>query len=202
MIETVQIIAVLFFSVILHECAHGIVALWCGDATARDAGRLTLNPLKHIDPFGTIILPIALRLLHVFPIGWAKPVPVNFARLRRPKRDMLWVGMAGPLTNIMIAVLASGVFHFSHWHVPVMRDFLTIVIAVNLMLALFNMTPIPPLDGSRLVFSLLPDSWAYQYAKLERFGIIIVLVLLNFGLFDIIITLVQMAMRFLIGRNI
>lgn len=190
MVETVSIIGVLLFSVIVHECAHGLTALWCGDPTAKEAGRLTLNPLKHIDPFGTIILPFLLRLLGFFPIGWAKAVPVNFSRLRHPKRDMLWVGLSGPAVNIVLA-LSAALVHTSWPQAPLgAQRFIILVVVVNLFLALFNLTPIPPLDGSRVVFSLLPDRIAYQYAKLERFGIIIVLVLLNFGLFDLFTILV------------
>lgn len=195
-LQNIVIIGVLLFSVILHECAHGLVALWLGDSTAKDSGRLTLNPIKHIDPFGTIILPIMLRMIGLFPIGWAKPVPVNFNRLRNPKKDMLWVGLAGPLTNIAIAFIAIAVFHFFDGASLQLKGLFAVIVFLNLILAFFNLTPIPPLDGSRVVFSLLPDFMAYQYAKLERFGIIIVLLLLNmdflfgFGLFRIIIYLV------------
>lgn len=200
MLETTAIISILLFSVILHECAHGLAALWCGDPTAKEQGRLTLNPISHIDLFGTIILPITLSVLRsfgspLFPIGWAKPVPVNFSRLRNPKRDMFIVGIVGPLTNIGIALIAAGGFHLLGGVFFWAKDIFTMIVVVNLILAFFNLTPIPPLDGSRLVFSLLPDSLAYRYAKLERFGIIIVLVLLNFGLFDVIGVLVGMVLR-------
>ncbi len=196
MFETISIIMILLFSVIAHECAHGLVALRCGDPTAKDAGRLTWNPLSHIDLFGTIVLPVVLRMLGFFPIGWAKPVPVDFNRLRSPKRDMLWVGLAGPATNVVLVAFAFLIFQVAGG-VSVVRQFTTMVVVVNLFLAFFNLIPIPPLDGSRLVFSLLPNSLAYQYAKVERFGIIVVLVLLNFGLFDVIAKLVGMALRLL-----
>ncbi|MEW5895248.1 MAG: site-2 protease family protein [Candidatus Omnitrophota bacterium] len=190
MLQTAAMIGVLLFSVIFHECAHGLVALWFGDKTAKEAGRLTLNPFKHIDPFGTLILPALLRMLGLFPIGWAKPVPVNFNQLRNPKRDMLWVGLAGPLTNILLALISVGLFHLLD-DIPLqLRGFLITIVFVNLILAFFNLTPIPPLDGSRVLFSLLPESLAYHYAKMERFGIIIVLILLNFGLFNLITLLV------------
>jgi Zn-dependent protease len=197
MIETISIIFILLFSVIAHECAHGFVALWCGDPTAKEAGRLTANPLKHIDLFGTIVLPTVLRIMGFFPIGWAKAVPVDFTRLRHPKKDMLWVGLSGPAVNIFLA-LSAALIHTAWPSAPIeARQFFVTVLVVNLFLAFFNLTPIPPLDGSRVIFSLLPDKIAYEYAKMERFGIIVVLVLLNFGLFDIIATLVGMCLRVL-----
>lgn len=201
MIEIIIIICVLLFSVILHECAHGMTAFYFGDPTAKEQGRLTLNPLSHIDPFGTFILPALLRFMGFFPIGWAKPVPVDFRRLRNPKKDMFFVSAAGPLTNIAIALFVSGLFHLSKNFALGWENFFATVIVINLILAFFNLIPIPPLDGSRLLLSLLPGSLGYRYAKLERFGIIIVLVLLNFGLFNIIGLLVAMTVRAL-GVNL
>ncbi|MFP4472251.1 MAG: site-2 protease family protein [Candidatus Omnitrophota bacterium] len=185
MLEFVKIIAIVLFSVIAHECAHGLTALWRGDTTARDAGRLTLNPLKHIDPVGTIIVPVVLRLMGFAPLGWARPVPVDFSRLKDPKRDMLLVGASGPLTNICIAFLFSLILKSFAWSWPA-RSFLTTALIVNLVLAVFNLIPIPPLDGSRVVASLLPDGLMRQYLRFERYGIIVVLVLLNLGLFRVI----------------
>jgi len=201
-LETVAIICVLFFSVILHECAHGLVALWCGDPTARDRGRLTINPVSHIDPFGTVVLPVTLVMLKsmgvpLFPIGWAKPVPVDFSRLRHPRRDMFLVGMSGPLTNILIALTAAGWIHLWPTAEPGVRGLLEIVIVLNLILAFFNLTPIPPLDGSRMVMSLLPKAWVRHYLRLEPVGIIIVLFLLNIGLFDVIGLFVGMILRWI-----
>jgi len=174
-------IAVIFFlSVVCHEYAHGWVAYRLGDPTAKNQGRLTLNPFKHVDPVGTIGLPVILMVLHS-PIlfGWAKPVPVNFARLKNPKRDMIFVGAAGPATNFLLA------FFFSRFLVfPLSESTLYVVemaVIINLVLALFNLIPIPPLDGSRLVMGLLPHRAAYMYAKLEKYGIIIVFLLLYFG---------------------
>lgn len=186
MIETITIICILFVAIVFHEYAHGWVALKMGDPTAKLAGRLTLNPIKHIDPVGTILLPGMLILLKsmgwpVFPIGWAKPVPVNFMRLRNPKRDMIFVGMAGPAINIVIATIASFIMHMAQSELIVALMALTIFI--NVLLAVFNMLPIPPLDGSRLVMGLLPNKFAYPYSRLEPYGIIIVIVLINFGLF-------------------
>ena len=181
--EVVQVVLLLFPAVILHECAHGWAACCLGDPTAKNAGRLTLNPIKHIDPVGTVLLPALLFLSHsgIF-FGWAKPVPVNFAALRHPKRDMALVGLAGPLTNIALAVMFSLIFRAN---VPVgVSEFCKQAVVVNLFLAVFNMVPIPPLDGSRLVLGLLPDSLAYWYSQLESYGIVIVMILLYLGILN------------------
>jgi Zn-dependent protease len=182
--QNILILILIFLpAVILHEYAHGWVAYKLGDPTAKSAGRLTLNPLKHVDPVGTILLP-ALLILMRSPIlfGWAKPVPVNFMNLDRPKRDMLWVGIAGPVVNILLAVTLSLLLKFEL--AGGLREILGLAILVNLVLAVFNMIPIPPLDGSRLVMSLLPLPYARSYAKLEPYGILIVFALLYFGLLD------------------
>lgn len=188
MLESLVIITFLFFSVIFHEVAHGWVASRLGDPTARLYGRLTLNPLKHIDPLGTFVVPLVLRILGFYPIGWAKPVPVNYANLRNPRTDMIWVALAGPGTNIALALFASlllKLFPFSPG-----QELFSIAILLNLLLALFNLIPIPPLDGSRVVLGLLPARLARSYAQLESFGLILVFVLLNFHLFDFIWSLV------------
>ena len=185
MIEIFFIIVILFFAIILHECAHGWAALRLGDPTAKLAGRLTLNPLKHVDPFGSVALPAILLTLRalgydVFVFGWAKPVPVNFMRLRNPKRDMMWVGAAGPATNVVLAVLFSIVYRISPS--PAMMDVMKFAIFINLLLAFFNLIPIPPLDGSRIVMGLLPRRLMILYGQLERYGILIVIVLLYFAI--------------------
>ena len=168
-------------SVVLHECAHGWTANRLGDPTAKMSGRLTLNPLKHIDPFGTILLPILLVFLRSpFIFGWAKPVPVNFMNLRNPKKDMLWVGIAGPAVNVALAIFFS---FFLRLNISEsVRQIMELAVVINLVLATFNMIPIPPLDGSRLIMSLLPYRLAYLYGRLERYGIFIVLILLYLGL--------------------
>jgi Zn-dependent protease len=188
--DILAIILIVFFAIILHECAHGWVAYRLGDPTAKQAGRLTLNPFKHIDPFGTVLLPGILLLLrflgyNTFVFGWAKPVPVNFLRLHHPKRDMIWVGLAGPATNIGLAFIfslllktSSSVAHY---------DPLIFGVFINLLLAIFNLIPVPPLDGSRVVMGLLPNRYALPYSRLERYGILIVIALLYFGLFEHII---------------
>jgi len=184
--EIVRILSVLFFSMVIHEYAHAWAANKLGDPTAKLAGRMTLNPLKHIDPFGTIILPILLMILRYFgspyfPVALAKPVPVNFLRLRNPKRDMMLVGIAGPAVNIAAAILFSVVLRLTL--APAVHEFVGLAIFINLILAIFNMVPIPPLDGSRLVMGLLPRQIGMQYGRLERYGILIVFALLPFGLF-------------------
>ncbi len=191
-LQTLQIIFVLGTAVILHECAHGWVALKFGDPTAKLLGRLTLNPLKHIDPIGTIVVPIITKLALGFPFGWAKPVPVNFANLRNPKQNMIFVALAGPAVNIVLAVVASFFISFS-------PNLFTLAVVINLFLATFNMIPIPPLDGSRVVAGLLPAHLARKYLYLEPFGFIIVLVLLQTRAFDFLASFVMGIAAILIG---
>ncbi|MFA5260974.1 MAG: site-2 protease family protein [Candidatus Omnitrophota bacterium] len=180
--DIILIIIVLFVSVIFHEIAHGWAAYLLGDPTAKMAGRLTLNPLRHIDPLGTFIVPAVLKLMGFSPIGWAKPVPINYSNLRAPKRDMLWVALAGPATNIGLALLSSAFLRV----VPAsfFRDLLSIVVLLNLLLAVFNLIPVPPLDGSRILMGLLPMRWVRKYAQLEPIGLLIVFACLNLGLLD------------------
>lgn len=173
-------------TVVIHEVSHGVVANWLGDPTAREAGRLTLNPLRHIDPFGTLLLPLMLRLIHspvVF--GWAKPVPVDYRRLRHPKRDMLWIGAAGPAANFAMAgaaalLLRAGGAAFP----PLLVSLLQALAVINLSLGMFNLLPVPPLDGSRVLVGLLPVRWAAGVLRLERWGIVILVALLYFGVVD------------------
>jgi Zn-dependent protease len=171
------------FAVTLHEAAHGFVAHRCGDDTAWQAGRVTANPLKHIDRFGTIVLPALLILLRSpFLFGYAKPVPVNFARLDNPRRDMVWVALAGPATNIVLAVASSLLFYGVGLVPPSPADWLAAnlvhSIQINAVLCVFNMLPLPPLDGGRVAVGLLPRSLALPLARLERYGLGIVLLLL------------------------
>ncbi|HLF18173.1 MAG TPA: site-2 protease family protein [Candidatus Omnitrophota bacterium] len=202
--DIIKILGVLFLAIVLHEYAHGWVAYKLGDPTAKIAGRLTLNPLKHIDPIGTILLPgilITMRMMgyDTFVFGWAKPVPVNFMRLRKPKRDMIWVGMAGPAINCLMAFLFAQLINLD---MP-LEDLQLLVLAIfiNLLLAAFNMIPIPPLDGSRLVAGLLPNRLAMPYLRLERYGIFIVIVLLYFGLFEKMVIPVVNYLGNLLGVN-
>lgn len=173
-------------TVVIHEVSHGVVANFLGDPTARLAGRLTLNPLKHIDPFGTLLLPLMLRLIHS-PIifGWAKPVPVDYRNLRHPKRDMLWIGAAGPASNFAMAAVAALLLKAGGpaWP-PLAISLLQALALINLSLGLFNLLPVPPLDGSRILVGLLPVPWAAAVLRLERWGILILMALLYFGVGD------------------
>jgi len=183
--EILQILIVLFLAVVFHECAHGWVAYRLGDPTAKEAGRLTLNPLKHIDPVGMLVVPLVLKLLNFkFVIGWAKPVPVNFNRLRNPRRDMIWVALAGPMTNFSLAFVLSRFLPLS----PTFFVYKTLALAVliNLIIGFFNLIPIPPLDGSRVVMGLLPVGISRKMAQVEPYGFVVLLVLLNLGLFNFI----------------
>jgi Zn-dependent protease len=192
MIEIILFVCVgLVPAIVLHEFAHGWAANKLGDPTARLAGRLTLNPASHIDPVGTILVPGMLLLMFLSGMtkslllfGWAKPVPVNFSRLDKPKRDMMLVAIAGPLVNIALAFAIAQVLKSSMF--PDYTTPLKWAFEMNLILAVFNMIPIPPLDGSRVVSGMLPNRAAYEYNRLEKWGIVIVLVALNFGLLDFI----------------
>jgi Zn-dependent protease len=170
-------------AVTLHEAAHGFVAYHLGDDTAWQAGRVSFNPFRHIDPIGTILLPAVLLLSGSrFLFGYAKPVPVNFGRLNRPRRDMVWVALAGPGTNILLA-LVSSLFADRLGLVPaaaaVWLDYnLVNSIVINVVLCVFNMLPLPPLDGGRVAVGLLPDALAFPLARLERYGMLILLLFL------------------------
>ncbi len=178
----------LLVSITIHEFSHGCAAYKLGDPTAKYSGRLTLNPLAHIDPVGTIILPLMLFFASQgkFVFGAAKPVPVNFNLLRNPKRDIIWVGASGPAANFILAFILSVVLKI----IP-LNDFLSVItlklILINVILGVFNLIPIPPLDGSRIAAGLMPKNIAYQYSKIEPYGFIIVILLIYLGIFNRII---------------
>jgi Zn-dependent protease len=170
----------LVIAITFHEAAHGFVAHRLGDNTAYELGRVSFNPLRHIDPFGTLMLPAILLLSHSpFLFGYAKPVPVNFRALRSPQIDMVWVALAGPATNIALAVLAAAAFHVvgylpanaAQW----LADNLKNALVINIILAIFNMLPIPPLDGGRVAVGLLPRALAHPLSRLEPFGMLILI---------------------------
>ncbi len=176
----------LIIAIVFHEVAHGWTALALGDTTARDMGRLTLNPIKHVDPVGTLLVPGALALFGGPIFGWAKPVPVNARRLDNPRYGMMAVAAAGPGTNILLALIGAVVFGIIagftiNWGGTIPEWMMTsfaFFILINTFLALFNMLPIPPFDGSHIVGGLLPRSWAAGWQKLQAMGMLLILVLI------------------------
>ena len=195
--QIVVMIVSLLFSVTIHEVAHGYIALRMGDHTAQKAGRLTLNPIKHLDFFGSLLLPLMLKLTGS-PIifGYAKPVPVNFSNLRNIRKSTIYVASAGVLANFILAFLSGILFRILTyskllWQTSIFNPFimdlysmLFFSVAINLVLAIFNLIPIPPLDGSKILAMCLPTSLRIQFARLERFGMIIIIFLLLTNLLD------------------
>lgn len=181
----------IIFAITVHEAAHGYAAKYFGDLTAYNQNRISLNPLRHIDPIGTIILPAVTVLLGGILFGWAKPVPVNFMNLRHPKKDMLWVAAAGPFSNLIMAIFWAILFGRRAYFPESMSLFVQQIgiagISINLSLMVLNLIPLPPLDGGRIAVSLLPNHLAYRYAQVERYGFLILIVLLMTHILDLII---------------
>jgi len=184
--QTLIYFGCLVVAVILHEISHGVVALWFGDHTAKEAGRLTLNPIPHIDPFGSIILPAMGALTGIPILAWAKPVPVNPNRMRNPRRDLVFVSLAGPATNLLLmtaAALAARAAYentapvATYDQLPLVIRILFSFAVVNLFLGLFNLLPIPPLDGSALLERALPKEWLPNWYKFRPYGFLILFVL-------------------------
>jgi Zn-dependent protease len=195
-LTVVQKIAVyalpILFAITVHEAAHGYAAKYFGDLTAERMGRITLNPLKHIDPFGTILLPALTVMLGGILFGWAKPVPVNFANLHNPKKDMFWVAAAGPASNFVMAIFWALLLNYANYAPNTAVSFLAEMslagISINLVLMVLNLLPMPPLDGGRIAVSLLPTPMAIQLARLEQYGFIILIVLMFTGILGKIIS--------------
>lgn len=190
---------VLLFSAIIHEVSHGVAAKLLGDDTAERAGRLTLNPISHLDPFGSVILPLILALPALFGapviiIGWAKPVPFDPRNLKSPKWGPALVALAGPVSNLLLALFFGLVIRFNlappNLIGAAFFSALAIIVWINLLLALFNLMPIPPLDGSRILFSLSPRSWENALIWLERYGFVIILLFVFFG-FGLLIPIIK-----------
>lgn len=198
-IQTLAISALpVIFAITLHEAAHGYAARHFGDPTAWQLGRISLNPLRHVDPMGTIIVPAVILLLSSIGggggmlFGWAKPVPVNFGNLRRPKQDMLWVAAAGPGANLAMALGWALVLKFAigspaHEYSEALKEMARVGIGINGVLMVLNLLPLPPLDGGRIAVSLLPPRAAWKFAQLERWGFPILLALLFLGVLDTIL---------------
>ncbi|MBI3069204.1 MAG: site-2 protease family protein [Betaproteobacteria bacterium] len=198
LIQAIAIYALpVVFAITLHEAAHGYVAKHFGDLTAYAEGRVSLNPLRHIDPVGTVLVPLVLLMLtKLFTgggilFGWAKPVPVNFGNLRHPKRDMLWVAAAGPLSNFAMALvwaslLKLGLAAPGNYFAPPLALMGAAGVFVNVIFMVLNLLPLPPLDGGRIVVSLLPYRMAYQFSRIEPYGFLILLMLLFSGLLGVV----------------
>ncbi len=182
-LQIVSIAAIpILFAITLHEAAHAYTAWHFGDLTAEKLGRISFNPIRHIDPFGTILLPLLTFWAFNLPFGWAKPVPVNFANLRHPKQDMFWVSLAGPASNLLMALLwglfykLALIFSDNYFAAPLLQ-MARIGIFINAIMVVLNMLPIPPLDGGRVMVSVLPTPWAMQLARIEPYGMFILIAL-------------------------
>lgn len=197
-------IIILVFSIVIHETSHGLMAYKLGDPTAKESGRLSFNPLRHLDPWGSFFLPLFFYFLTAgrFIFGWAKPVPFNPFNLKKPKRDIGLIGLAGPLSNLLIAIFFAGLIqlisYFKILPFYTLAAFFDLIIQINIFLALVNLVPLPPLDGSRILFSLLPASKEHLIINLEKYGLFLLLFFLFFG-FQIVVIIADLLHRFLVG---
>ena len=194
----------IIFAITVHEAAHGYAARYFGDMTAHYLKRITLNPLKHIDPMGTILLPALTVMLGGILFGWAKPVPVNFSNLRNPKKDMMWVALAGPASNLIMAIFWTIILVRINLFPEQAELFLRVMclagIQINIILMVLNMLPLPPLDGGRVAVSLLPYPWSGYLEGLERYGLIILIFLLFSGVLGkILFPLVNLSQSIIFG---
>lgn len=210
-LQIIFAVLALLLCVIPHEIAHGLVALWLGDPTAKRAGRLSLNPLRHLDPIGSVLLPLGLILIRRFTgvplvvFGWAKPVPINPYYFRDPWQGMVWVGLAGPTTNVLLAAITAGLargLFLAGVRNGTLFMFLAFLTVISLLIAFFNLIPLPPLDGSRILTYFLPIRWRLQLVRLEQFGIIIVVVLMLLGLLDVVLRGAETVAVYLLGIDV
>ena len=181
-LSVVIVLVVILISVILHELSHGVMAYWLGDSTAKDAGRLTLNPIKHIDPYMSILVPVVLYILKAPVFGGAKPVPVNYYNLKGKEWGMALVAFAGPFTNFLLSLITFLIGHFSGLlygaHGEIFEFIFEELIFINLGFMIFNLIPIPPLDGSRILYAIAPNGFRAVMANIERYGIILVYIMI------------------------
>ena len=201
-------LAALIFSVIVHEVSHGVMALRLGDTTAKDAGRLTLNPVKHLDLFGSFIVPLTLFILSggSFVIGWAKPVPYNPYNLKNPKLGSGLIGAAGPFSNFILAVVFGLLIRLlvPYAEIQMIATLIylfNIVVFVNILLGVFNLVPLPPLDGANILFSILPKSWAPVQGFLQQYGFYLLITFMFFG-FQLIVPIIEFLYRLIVGSVI